>query len=40
MYSHAGLLAHFRAEGGVLVYDDGSEFPLEADQSGLDGGKH
>jgi hypothetical protein len=33
------LLAHFRTEGGLLVYEDGSEFPLDAYQSGLDGGK-
>jgi hypothetical protein len=28
-----------KAEGGALVYEDGSQFPLEEYQSGLDGGK-
>jgi hypothetical protein len=33
------LLAHFKAEGGALLCEDGSQFPLEEYQSGLDGGK-
>lgn len=31
------LLGHFRAAGGRLLHQDGSEFPLDAYLAGLDG---